>query len=149
VSISINFRLKGHFNILKLKFGTFFTLFQECSLIFHYYWYSLTQVCPSVNTFFIFHIFKIENFKIQQCEHIEGSTDFLPTPIFAICLKYEQQNPLKISIFHNLALKIVKWTILNLTCWGLSNNDKNICKFQCNFQFPFYFFSLKKWFDNQ
>ncbi len=33
-------------------------------------------VGPSVNTFFIFHIFKIEIFLIRQCEHIEGSPDF-------------------------------------------------------------------------
>jgi hypothetical protein len=31
---------------------------------------------PSVNTFFNFHIFRIENFQIRQCAHIESSTDF-------------------------------------------------------------------------
>ncbi len=30
----------------------------------------------NVNTFFNFHIFRIENFQILQCEHIESSTDF-------------------------------------------------------------------------
>jgi hypothetical protein len=29
-----------------------------------------------VDTFFIFHIFRIKNFKIQQCEHIEESANF-------------------------------------------------------------------------
>jgi hypothetical protein len=31
---------------------------------------------PSVNTFFIFHILRIENLKIQQSEHIEGQCFF-------------------------------------------------------------------------
>jgi hypothetical protein len=31
----------------------------------------------------------------------------------------------KINNFHTLALKIVKQTLLNLTCQGLSNNTKN------------------------
>ncbi len=33
-------------------------------------------ICPSVNTFFIFHIFKIEKLKNWQCEYIQGSTYF-------------------------------------------------------------------------
>jgi hypothetical protein len=37
-------------------------------------------VGPSVNTFplkrYMWTIFRIENFLIWQCEHIEGSTDF-------------------------------------------------------------------------
>jgi hypothetical protein len=32
-------------------------------------------VGPSVNTFFVFHIFGIENFEIWHCEHIESSID--------------------------------------------------------------------------
>jgi len=39
----------------------------------------------SVSTIFTFHIFRIENFKIQQYEHIEGSTRFsFQTLIFEV-----------------------------------------------------------------
>jgi hypothetical protein len=54
-------------------------------------------VGPNVNTFSLFfHIFRIENFEIRQCEHIEASTDFsFQTQFFAVCLNFQQQNPLK------------------------------------------------------
>ncbi len=51
-------------------------------------------VGPSVNTFFIFHIFRIENFWIRQCAKIKGSTDyyfFLPNPILAIHLNVQHK----------------------------------------------------------
>jgi hypothetical protein len=38
-------------------------------------------VGPSVNTFFIFHIFRIENFQIQECEHIDGSPLIFPSKL--------------------------------------------------------------------
>jgi hypothetical protein len=45
-------------------------------------------VGPSVNTFFIFHIFKIENFEIWQFEHTEGTQlNFPSKPNFCILLK--------------------------------------------------------------
>jgi hypothetical protein len=44
------------------------------------YIYLVTSVAyvvgPFLNTFFIFHIFRIKTFKIRQCEHIEDSTNF-------------------------------------------------------------------------
>jgi hypothetical protein len=56
---------------------------------------------------------------------------FLPNPIFAICLNFQQQkNHSKIIMFHPLALKIVKQ---NPTCQRLTNNIKNSPKFQYSF----------------
>jgi hypothetical protein len=50
----------------------------------------------------------------------------------------------KINIFHVLALKIVKWTLLNLIRQGLSKNSKNASKFQYSCQFWFYLFFIEK-----
>jgi len=60
-----------------------------------------------VNTFFIFQILKIENFQILQYEHIANSTDFsnLQTQFLAICLNFEQQNPLKNEYLPHLSSK--------------------------------------------
>ncbi len=39
-----------------------------------------------------------------KCEHVEGSTDFfLPNPIFAICLNFQQQNLLKNQYISHLS----------------------------------------------
>ncbi len=48
------------------------------------------------------------------------------------------------NIFHTLALKIVKQTLLNLTRQGLSNNTKNTLKSQYSFQFRFYLIFVEK-----
>jgi hypothetical protein len=47
-------------------------------------------------------------------------------------------------MFHTLALEIVKQTLLNLTCQGLSNNTKNTSKFQYSFQFWFDLIIIEK-----
>jgi hypothetical protein len=39
---------------------------------------------------------------------------FLPNPIFAIYLNFQQQNPLQNNNLHTLALKIMKYILLNL-----------------------------------
>jgi hypothetical protein len=45
---------------------------------------------------FYFHFFRISFFLIQQCEHIESSTDFsFQTQFFAIYLNFQQQKSLK------------------------------------------------------
>jgi hypothetical protein len=53
-------------------------------------------------------------------------------------------KPTQINIFHTLALKIVKQTLLNLTYWELSNNTMNALKFQYSFQFGFHLILIKK-----
>jgi hypothetical protein len=58
---------------------------------------------PSVNTFFICHIFKIENSTIRQYEDIKGSTDFSSKPNFCNSFKFQQQNPLKNQYFSHLS----------------------------------------------
>ncbi len=84
--------------------------------MFGYFMYASVAciVVPSVNTFFILYIyiyictiFRIEIFLIWECEHIEGSTDFpLPNPIFAICLNFQQQNPLQNQYLSHLSSEI-------------------------------------------
>jgi hypothetical protein len=82
---------------------------------------------PSVNTFFYFSHFQDWKFLISMVwthTHLGLNWFFLPNPNFAICLNFQQQNPLKINTFHTLALTIVEYTLLNLTCQGLPNNTK-------------------------
>jgi hypothetical protein len=91
-----------------------------------------TQVGPSVNTFFIFHILRIWNFlkfgnvNTMRVQRISPSQPNL----FQFVWISSNKTHSKINIFHTLVLKIVKWTLLNLTCWGLSNNIMNTPKFQ-------------------
>jgi len=63
------------------------------------YFFTSSVACaigPSVNTFFIFHIFRIKNLKLWQCEHIESSTEFsFQTQFFAIYLSFQRQSSLK------------------------------------------------------
>jgi hypothetical protein len=77
------------------------------------YYCSLCDVGPSVNTFLIFHIFRIVFLNSAHVNTFEGSTDFsFKTQFFALCLNFQQQNPLKKKekkiTFPTLALKIVK-----------------------------------------
>ncbi len=50
----------------------------------------------NVNMFFIFHIFRIENLKFDNVNTSKPQLIFLSKPnFFAICLNFQQQNPLK------------------------------------------------------
>jgi hypothetical protein len=70
----------------------------------------------------------------QVWKHWELNWIFLPNQFFAIFLNFQQQNPLKINnIFHILALKIMKYTLLNLTGWVAYNITNNDPKFQYSF----------------
>ncbi len=69
----------------------------------------------------------------QVWTHCGPNWFFLPNPILPIGLNFQQQIHSKINIFRTLALKIVKWTLLNLTHWGLSKNTKNSPKIPIQF----------------
>lgn len=80
-------------------------------------------------------------------EHIEGSTDFFPSKPNFLQFVWISTNKIcwKINIFHTLALKIVKYTLLNLTCQRLSKNTKNARKFSIKFSvLVFYLIFIQK-----
>jgi hypothetical protein len=47
-------------------------------------------VGPSVK-----HILEFSELEISKFGNVNGSTNFLPNPLFAICLNFQWQNPLK------------------------------------------------------
>jgi hypothetical protein len=92
-------------------------------------------ISPSVNTFFIFHIFRIENKKnLTLWTHWGLNWLFLPNPIFAICLNFQQQNPLKNQYLAHLSSENCEInSIKSDSPRGPSNNTKNTPKFQYSF----------------
>ncbi len=96
-----------------------------------------TQVGPSVNTFFIFHILRICNFlKFGNVNTLRAHRIFPSQPnLFQFVWISSNKIHSKINIFHTLNLKIVKWTLLNLTCWRLSNNITNTPQIPTEFSF--------------
>jgi hypothetical protein len=71
-------------------------------------------------------------------EHIEGSIDFsFKNQFLQFVWIFNNKIHSKINIFHTLALKIMKQTLLNTIHQGFSNNTKNTSKFQCSFSFHF------------
>jgi hypothetical protein len=107
------------FNFLRLDFilgwnkGISLILYLK-RLKYSLLWFRLVQsnlcvVDPNVNTFFIFHILRIENFQIWQCEHFEGSTDFLfQTQFLQIVWISSNKIHSNINILCTLTLKILK-----------------------------------------
>jgi hypothetical protein len=69
-----------------------------------------------------------------KCEHIECPTDFsIQTQFHQLGWIFDNGSTPKINIFRTLALKIVKWTLLNLTHRGLSKNTTNSPKIPIQF----------------
>jgi hypothetical protein len=69
-----------------------------------------------------------------KCEHIESPTDFsIQTQFHQLGWIFNNGSTPKINIFRTLALKIVKWTLLNLTHRGLSKNNTNSPKIPIKF----------------
>jgi hypothetical protein len=101
---------------------------------------------PSVNIFIIFHIFRIENFKIGQCEHFDGSTDFSFQTQFLqfICISRNKiHSQMNITLTLSLSLTHTHLTSENCEINSIkSDSSKAFQQHQERPQIPVQFFSL-------
>ncbi len=147
-------QMQGHENLLDWRctsqLWTFFAfsnkpketeLKKSCILV-------CTVACavgPSVNTFFIFSHFPNSKFlNSAMWTHWALNWFFLPDPIFAICLNFQQQNSLKNQYLPHISFENCEINSIKSHSLRLFNNTKNAPKFQSKFQFLFYWIFIEK-----
>jgi hypothetical protein len=99
----------------------------------HYFFTSTSVVYaigPSVNT-------------------LKAQLIFLPNPIFAICLNFQQQNPFRNQYLMHFSFEKCEINSNRYVAKGFPTTPKTPPNSNTLFSFDFISFSLRKWFNNQ